>query len=126
MTSTPVVGHERVKDGISMMVIDRPEKKNALSIHVRNEISDLLESLATDDTVRCVILTGQGSVFSAGFDLAEFADMTAGMSVRIWASSDRFHHAVLRFPLPLIAAVNGPTLAGGFDLACPADVSSTA
>ncbi|MGZ7000107.1 MAG: enoyl-CoA hydratase/isomerase family protein, partial [Acidimicrobiia bacterium] len=41
---------------------------------------------------------------------------------RLWESSDRFHHAVLRFPLPTIAAVNGAALAGGFDLACMADL----
>ena len=72
---------------------------------------------------------GSGSVFCAGFDLTEFtraADDDA-FGRELWASSDRYHDTVLRFPLPTIAAVNGPALAGGFDLAilCDLRIAST-
>jgi enoyl-CoA hydratase/carnithine racemase len=67
-----------------------------------------------------VVITGAGDVFSAGFDLREFED--AELADELWASSDRFHSTVLRFPLPLVAAVNGPALAGGFDLAVMCDI----
>jgi enoyl-CoA hydratase len=109
-------------DGVVWLVLDRPEKKNALSIALRDEVSDALDALATDDAVKVLVVTGAGTVFSAGFDLSEFADRSPAHQQRLWASSDRFHHAVLRFPLPVIAAVNGPALAGGFDLAVLADL----
>ncbi len=109
-------------DGVVTVTLNRPEKKNALSIAVRDEVADALDALAVDDRVRAVILTGVGSVFSAGFDLSEFADPDPDHQRRLWASSDRYHHTVLCFPLPLVAAVNGAALAGGFDLAVMCDL----
>ncbi len=109
-------------DGVVTVTLNRPEKKNALSIAVRDEVADVLDVLAVDDRVRAVILTGAGSVFSAGFDLSEFADPDPDHQRRLWASSDRYHHTVLCFPLPLVAAVNGAALAGGFDLAVMCDL----
>jgi enoyl-CoA hydratase len=109
-------------DGVATVTLNRPEKKNALSIALRDEMSDALDALAVDDRVRAVILTGAGSVFSAGFDLSEFADPDPEHQRRLWASSDRYHHTVLCFPLPLVAAVNGAALAGGFDLAVMCDL----
>jgi enoyl-CoA hydratase len=107
-------------DGVVTVTMNRPEKKNALSIALRDELSDVFDELARDDLVRVVVLTGAGTAFSAGFDLSEFSE--ADRQDELWASSDRFHHTVLRFPLPLIAAVNGAALAGGFDLAVMCDL----
>jgi enoyl-CoA hydratase/carnithine racemase len=59
-------------DGVAVLTIERPDKKNALSIAVRDEMSDSLDRLATDENVKVVIVTGAGDVFSAGFDLREF------------------------------------------------------
>lgn len=109
-------------DGIVTLTLNRPEKKNALSIALRDEMSDALDGLAADEAVRVVVLTGAGSAFCAGFDLTEFADPDAAHQQRLWASSDRFHHTTLRFPVPVVAAVNGAALAGGFDLAVLADL----
>jgi enoyl-CoA hydratase len=89
---------------------------------VRDAVSDALDGLAADDAVRCVVLTGAGSVFCAGFDLSEFRVDDPEFQRGLWASSDRFHHTVLCFPLPLVAAINGPALAGGFDLAVMCDL----
>ncbi|MCB0994269.1 MAG: enoyl-CoA hydratase/isomerase family protein [Acidimicrobiales bacterium] len=122
MTDGELIRIERMEDGIGTLVLNRPEKKNALSIAVRDEISDALDALAVDDEVRVLVVTGAGDTFSAGFDLGEFADLSEEHQTRLWASSDRYHHTVMSFPLPVIAAVNGPALAGGFDLACLADV----
>jgi enoyl-CoA hydratase len=102
--------------------LDREEKKNALSVALRLEMIDALEHLRGDDSVRCVVVTGKGDTFSAGFDLSEFAIDDAVFQSQLWDSSDRFHHALLQFPLPLVAAVNGPALAGGFDLAILCDL----
>jgi enoyl-CoA hydratase len=65
--------------------------------------------------LRALVITGAGDVFSAGFDLGEFAQTER--ADELWASSDRWHRTVLEFPLPTVAAVNGSALGGGFDLA---------
>jgi enoyl-CoA hydratase len=87
---------------------------------VRDAVSDALDRLAADENCKVVVVTGAGVVFSAGFDLREFEQ--ADMAEPLWASSDRFHRAWLEFALPTVAAVNGPALAGGFDLAVMCDV----
>ena len=110
-------------DGVVVLTLERPEKKNALSIAVRDEMSDALDRLAGDEDVRVVIITGAGDVFSAGFDLREFERLDdEAFTKALWASSDRWHRTLIEFPLPTIAAVNGAALAGGFDLAVMCDM----
>ena len=111
------------------VTLARPERKNALSAQLRDEVTAALAELGADPAVSSVVITGTGDVFSAGFDLGEFtrAAEDPAFGEELWASSDRFHHALLTFPLPLVAAVNGPALAGGFDLAicCDLRIAST-
>ena len=114
---------ENPTDGVATITLNRSEKKNALSIALRDEISDALRALAEDPSLKCLVLTGSGDVFCAGFDLKEFERVREpGFGDKLWASSDRYHRACLAFPLPIIAAVNGPALAGGFDLAVMCDI----
>ena len=101
-------------DGVATLTLARPERRNALSIRLRDEITEQLDSWATDPGVRAVVLTGAGSTFCAGFDLDEFAQADLGPSTK--DSSHRYHLAVWHFPKPLLAAVNGPAVAGGMDL----------
>ena len=110
-------------DGVATLTLNRPEKKNALSIAVRDEFSDALEALTRDDATKVIVVTGAGDTFSAGFDLREFDRLDdEAFATTLWASSDRWHRACLEFPLPMLAAVNGPALAGGLDLAVMCDV----
>jgi enoyl-CoA hydratase/carnithine racemase len=111
-------------DGWAKLTLNRPDKRNALSIALRDEISDALDDIEADPSVKCVVFTGTGPVFSAGFDLSEFPRALEDEEYArvLWGSSDRYHDSVLRFPLPTIAAVNGPALAGGFDLAVMCDL----
>jgi enoyl-CoA hydratase len=109
-------------DGVTVITLNRPEKKNALSIALREEVIAALRALAADEAVKAVIVTGSGGSFSAGFDLREFAVTDPAHVERLWTSSDEFHHAVYRFPVPVIAAVDGIAYGGGFDLAVLCDL----
>lgn len=112
------------RDSWALLTLNRPAKRNALSIELRDAVTAALGELAADTTVKGVAITGADDIFSAGFDLSEFERAAAdpALAAAIWESSDRFHHALLSFPLPLVAAVNGKALAGGFDLAVCCDV----
>src|SRR5262245_8712041 len=112
------------RDAHAVLTLNRPEKRNALSVALRDAVSDALDALEADQAIKCVVSTGAGPVFCAGFDLREFdrAAEDDAFNRELWASSDRYHDRVLRFPLPTIAALNGPALAGGFDLAILCDL----
>ena len=100
-------------DGVATLTLARPERRNALSIKMRDEITQQLEDWAADSAVRVVVLTGAGPTFCAGFDLNEFGQ--ADLAQQIKDSSRRYHLAVWHFPKPLVAAVNGPAMGGGMD-----------
>lgn len=102
--------------------LNRPDKRNALSIKLRDEIVDFFEKIKGDDGVKAVLITGNGPAFCAGFDLEEFKNPDPAHIVAIRESSQRFHAALTGFPKPLVAAVNGPAMAGGFDLALMCDI----
>ncbi|MBM3557284.1 MAG: enoyl-CoA hydratase/isomerase family protein [Alphaproteobacteria bacterium] len=115
---------EELGEGVARLTLNRPDKKNALSTALRDAVSDGLDLLARDATLKAMIVTGAGGCFSAGFDLGEFkvAEGDEAFKTRLWESSDRYHWTLLRFPLPLIAAIEGPCLAGGFDTAVLCDL----
>jgi enoyl-CoA hydratase len=108
-----------IKDGIAIITMNRPDKRNALSTELRNEIVRCLLELEGDDSVKVVILTGSGASFCAGFDLKEFA---SGNMEEIFARAMAYHKKVYTFKKPLIASINGPALAGGMDLAAMCDI----
>lgn len=111
-------------EGVAVVTLNRQDKKNALSIALRDAVTDLLMELASDAAVKVVILTGSGGSFSAGFDLSEFARGAEEPDLmnRIWESGDPYHQGLLEFPLPIIAAVDGVALGGGMDTAVLCDV----
>ena len=119
---TEILLEQRPADGVVRLTLHRPDERNALSVQLREAVSDALDRLAGDATVKVVVLTGAGAVFCAGFDLREFERTDPEFQERLWASADRFHARVRTFPLPLVAAVNGPAVAGGFDLAVMCDL----
>src|SRR5947207_13834405 len=108
---------------VATLTLNRPEKRNALSSALRAEIARAFGELATDDSVSVVILTGAGSVFCAGFDLSEFDQ--SGDVVAHFTDDDNpvvFHASLGTFDKPIVGAINGPALAGGFDVACQCDI----
>jgi enoyl-CoA hydratase len=112
---------DRISDGVRLLTLDRPEKRNALSLELREELADALEAAAADEQVRCLVLTGAGTAFCAGMDVTQFGGDRANKE-RIVATSTRLFRALSALPLPIVAAVNGPALAGGFALALLCDV----
>jgi enoyl-CoA hydratase/carnithine racemase len=107
-------------DRIGTLVLARPDKRNAISIAMRREISTCLTAWQGDDGVGAVLLSGDGAAFSAGFDLEEFKQPER--FDELFETSARYHRDVWRFPKPVIAAVNGPAMGGGFDLATLCDI----
>ena len=107
-------------EGIAILRLGNEQRRNALSIAMRDAISDTLDQWAADDRVRVVVLTGTGTAFCAGFDLKEFAQPDLARTIR--DSSHRYHLAVWEFPKPMIAAVNGAAFGGGFDLCLLCDM----
>jgi enoyl-CoA hydratase/carnithine racemase len=105
---------------IGIITLNRPERRNAISIEMRREISVCLENWRESEDIGAVIITGSGAVFSAGFDLDEFKQ--PALYDDIYQTSARYHRDIWYFPKPVIAAVNGPALAGGFDLAKICDI----
>jgi enoyl-CoA hydratase/carnithine racemase len=107
--------------GVRRLTLNRPEKRNALSLALRDELTGALEAAETDTGVRCVLLTGAGSAFCAGMDVTQFGGDRANKE-RIVETSTRLFERLARLALPVVAAVNGPALAGGFALALLCDV----
>lgn len=112
---------QEIDGALALLTLDRPEKRNALSIELRHALADALNGLADDDAVRCAVLTGAGTAFCAGMDVTQFGGDRANRE-QLLESSARCFDAVARFPKPLVAYVNGPALAGGFALALLCDL----
>ena len=101
------------EDRIGFVTLNRPERRNAISVEMRKALSDLLRDWKEDPGIGVVIFTGAGDTFSAGFDLSEFKNPS--LLPEIFETSARYHRDLWYFPKPTIAAINGPALAGGFD-----------
>jgi enoyl-CoA hydratase len=106
--------------GIAILTLNRPERRNAISVEMRREIIACLHKWKESQTIGVLILTGSGEAFSAGFDLTEFRH--PALFGDIFETSSAYHRDLWHFPKPTIAAVNGPALAGGFDLAKLCDI----
>jgi enoyl-CoA hydratase/carnithine racemase len=114
-----VVESER-RGQVALVTLNRPEARNAISPEVSQSMAELLDELEGDPSVRAVVLTGRGEVFSAGADLKVVAQGRAGDIAR---AKGGFAGVVTRnFPKPMIAAVNGPALAGGFEIVLSCDL----
>lgn len=106
------------RDGVARLTLNRPGKRNALSIELREALAD---ALARNEDVGCFVITGAGSAFCSGMDTTQFGGDRAHKE-RLVESSARAFDAVALCPVPVIAAVNGPAVAGGFGLALYCDI----
>jgi enoyl-CoA hydratase/carnithine racemase len=106
---------------VALVTLQRPEKRNALSIQLRVELADAFGTLSEDDHIGCVVLTGAGTAFCSGMDTAQFGGDRANRERLVETSTVAFQ-AVGECRRPIVAAVNGPALAGGFALALLCDL----
>jgi len=112
-----------VQDGVATVTLNRPQRRNAVTLAMWNGLGELFGRFATDDGVRAVILTGTGEHFCAGADIAEFA--TVRNSVESGHAYDRAvdicSDAILHIAKPTIAAIRGFCIGGGSGLALACD-----
>jgi enoyl-CoA hydratase len=107
---------------VAFLVVNRPEKLNALNVATRLEILTAFEQLRNDRTIRVVVVTGAGSkAFIAGADISEFAGKSALEQREIMRASRAFD-VMEEFPKPVIAMINGYALGGGCELAMACDI----
>lgn len=109
------------EDGICTILLNRAERRNALTIPMMEELGRVLGGIARDDAVRVVILTGAGKVFCSGLDLVAMGASPTEPALE-GALVDEVLRPLERLPQPTIAALNGDALAGGCELALHCDV----
>jgi enoyl-CoA hydratase len=109
------------REGIATLTLNRPDKMNALSRELRRAIADAFQTLRDDADAGVVILTGAGRAFCAGLDLKELGSSAPADTESAVAGGDVVG-ALTGFPRPIIGAINGFAITGGFELALACDV----
>ena len=116
-----------VSDGIADVRLARPDKLNALDPAMAAGIAEAIERLASMRGVRCVVLSGEGRGFCAGLDMASMASGGSGLDLlgRSHGQANLMQHVAWGWrtlPMPVIAAVHGVALGGGFQIMSGADI----
>ncbi|MDG1898982.1 MAG: enoyl-CoA hydratase/isomerase family protein [Phycisphaerales bacterium] len=113
-----------VDRGIARLELDRPDKRNALSIGLINALNDAIGSIERDAEIRSVILGGRGRSFCAGMDLQGVLDDAPAMSEMLMGLSIAMRR-LRRLPVPVIARIQGAAVGGGCGLCVVADFAIT-
>lgn len=129
MTPTSTL-HTHTESGIHTILLNRPEKRNALTPQLIDDLQQALDAVGTNTACHVVILTGAGSAFCAGLDLEHLQKMSEaaysdpGFAETCRAEAEKIAnllHTLYTLPKPTIAAVNGPAIAGGMGIATLCD-----
>jgi enoyl-CoA hydratase/carnithine racemase len=118
------------RDNIAVLTLNRPDIRNALThMEIIEEIVDACETVQKNETIKCLILTGAGSAFSAGGNVKDMIDRKGMFSGDPPTQRENYRNGIQRIPLalqrldvPTIAAVNGPAIGAGCDLSCMCDL----
>lgn len=107
-----------IADGVAVLALDAPDRRNALTLPMVDEITAAVDSVEADPTVRAIVVTGTAPAFCAGADLSHLGESQREGLLRIYEGFLR----ISRSPLPTIAAVNGAAVGAGVNLALVCDV----
>ena len=107
-------------DGFAIITLNRPAQMNALSRDLRHQLVTALETCRADESIRALILTGHGDAFCAGFDLKELGSGHSDTAAE--EVSNTIGRAMEAFDRPIIGAINGHAITGGFELALACDI----
>jgi enoyl-CoA hydratase/carnithine racemase len=116
---------QETRGSIRILTLNRPDKRNALNRSLTASLLEALVSAEKDDGVHVVVITGNGSSFCAGADIAEFRDLTPEQSHLVDERAEltmQLHLSISRMSKPVIASVNGPAMGGGAGLAIACDL----
>jgi enoyl-CoA hydratase len=108
-------------EGVTTVTLNRPESLNALSVGLRLAIASTFIRLRDDELTRVIILTGAGRAFTAGLDLRELGRSGMG-GVDARGTGEDLQHAIRSVGKPVIGAINGFAITGGFELALMCDI----
>jgi enoyl-CoA hydratase/carnithine racemase len=124
MTPSGPIVIDKGEDGVAVVTLNRPESLNAADEEMHGAIATVWSQVAELPDCRAVVLTGAGSAFSAGGDLSLLDRMTRDLALRsrTMAEAADLVHAMTSFPLPIVAAVNGPAVGLGCSLAGLSDL----
>ncbi|HET7311545.1 MAG TPA: enoyl-CoA hydratase, partial [Mycobacteriales bacterium] len=120
---------ERPRDGVALVTLDRPERMNAMAFDVIIPLREALEEVSRDNGVRAIVLTGAGGAFCSGADLEDPGRVPGidgltlpTIALRSMELLDDVIMTIRRMHQPVIAAVNGAAIGGGFCLALACDI----
>jgi enoyl-CoA hydratase/carnithine racemase len=115
-----------VEGGVARVTLNRPERRNALSLAAMGELIDELRRIGADDRVAVVVIAGAGPAFSAGHDLSEMVGRTDEFYTELFATCVELMTAVHEIPQPVIARVHGIATAAGCQLVAACDLAIAA
>ena len=116
----------RVDPPSARITLNRPEKRNALSLALMEELIAALEEVGTDPAVRAIVIEGAGPVFSAGHDLGEMVGRDASFYEQLFDVCTVMMETIHRLPQPVIAKVHGIATAAGCQLVAACDLAVAA